>query len=165
MMYVYEELGIPVHRRVRVPIYPAAGSSKGFYGILSDSAENIRKIMRFLQLLDGTMDDAAVKEKEERLKRSGYDERMAVISLLLGAVHTALARYAAGERETKALYEEARRLKNGLDVQEPEEAARMLDHEMEKRQRALEIKKEAGLYGRRSVSCPVCDRLGKALSV
>ena len=87
--------------------------------------------MRFLSLLDGTMDDAAVKEKEERLKRSGYDERMAVISLLLGAVHTALARYAAGERETKALYEEARRLKNGLDVQEPEEAARMLDHEME----------------------------------
>ena len=71
---------------------------------------------------------------------------MAVISLLLGAVHTALARYAAGERETKALYEEARRLKNGLDVQEPEEAARMLDHEMESGSAHWRVKKEAGLY-------------------
>lgn len=145
MMYVYEELGIPVtdefvFQYIQQP--EVAKDFTGFYGLCRKYQEDYA----FSSLLDGTMDDAAVKEKEERLKRSGYDERMAVISLLLGAVHTALARYAAGERETKALYEEARRLKNGLDLQEPEEAARMLDHEMEKRQRALEIKKEAGLY-------------------
>ena len=145
MMYVYEELELPVtdefvFQYIQHP--DVAKDFAGFYGLCRKYQEDYR----FSELLDGTMDAASIEEKEERLQKAGYDERTAVISLLLGAVHTALVQYAAWERQTKLLYEEVRRLKSSLEAPDAEEADTILDHEIAKRQQAWEVKKKAGLY-------------------
>lgn len=145
MMYVYEELGLSVTDEFVFQYIQQPEVAKDFAGFYS-LCRKYQEDYAFLELLDGTMEEAAVKAKEERLKRAGYDERLAVVSLLLGAVHAALAQYSAKEREIRSLFEEVRRLKNSLDILRPEEADEMLCREIEKRQHALEVKKEAGLY-------------------
>lgn len=149
MIYVYEDMGIPVNGEFVFQYLQHPDTAKDFAGFY-DLCRTYGEDYDMMAILEGRMEEESLQEKAFCLQCAGCEERLAAESLLVSALHEVCAGYAASMEQVQSCYDEAVRLKSLLSECKEEDVSALLEQEIEKRNKALLVKKDAGLCSEES---------------
>jgi len=142
ILYAYEKLGVPMTREVVGEYIQLPRIAKDFANYL-ELYNKYRRTYHVEEILQGQWEAVTVSE----LAAAAFDERLSVMSLLLSRLSESARAVRMQDMLCEDLYDSLSEVKEKLDVAAP---AATLQELLEKRQRSMQRRKEAGQLDKES---------------
>ena len=148
ILYLYEELGLPVDHEVVVQYLSQETVAKDFANYLELYRE-YEQSYRVKEILNGTISDVMI----QRVKRASFDEKLSVISLLLGGLFDSFKESSRTDLYVTELFEALKECKAVLlsERNADKRADELLEKQLHMREKSLEENIELGLYDKEQV--------------
>ncbi len=148
ILYLYEDLNLPVDHEVVVQYLSQETVAKDFANYLELYRE-YEQSYRVKEILDGTISDVMI----QRVKRASFDEKLSVISLLLGGLFDCFKESYRIDLYVTELFEALKECKAVLFHERNAEkrSDEVLEKQLLIREKSLEENMELGLYDKEQV--------------
>ena len=148
LLYLYEELGLPVDKEVTIQYLHQETVAKDFANYL-ELYHEYEQDYQVKEVLAGNIKNGMI----DRVKRASFDEKISVISLLLSGLFDSFKKSYQLDAYVTELFEALKEIKAVLLHKENEEknCADILEKQLLLRTEELERKKEQGLYSKEQI--------------
>ena len=142
MLYAYEEAKIPISREL-VGAYVQEGRIAGDFAAYYDLYNKYQEHYRITDILSGNHD----KELVSRFAKAAFDERLSVIGLLLGAMHSQFVAAYEAEQVMTEVFQVLQEIKGKIEGMQASKES-FLATAYKERSRSWEKEQKAGLADR-----------------
>lgn len=148
LLYLYEELGLPVDKEVTMQYLQQETVAKDFANYL-ELYHEYEQDYQVKEVLAGNFKNGMI----DRVKRASFDEKISVISLLLSGLFDSFKKSYQLDAYVTELFEALKEIKTVLfhEANEEKTCADILEKQLLLRTEEMERKKEQGLYSKEQI--------------
>lgn len=148
ILYIYEELKIPVDGDVTVQYLQQESVAKDFANYL-ELYHEYEQNYQVKEVLNGHFQNGMI----DRVKRAPFDEKLSVVSLLLSGLFDSFKASCRTDAWVTALFEALKEVKTIFFAKEREDSspAVLLEEQLKHKQKEFAKKKEQGLYHKEQI--------------